>query len=266
MGISSSETRRLMQHVLGLSAQSYQVGAPFVLTHEQQYTYDALVERRLKGEPIAKIIGYKSFWKHDFLTNRNTLDPRPESEHLIEAVLKYRPDTSLPTRILDCGTGSGCLLLSLLHEYPHAHGTGVDISAEAIATASANAHRLGVSDRTAWHITAWSDLTTPPYDIVISNPPYIPTLDISALMNDVKSYDPFTALDGGEDGLDAYRDLFAHLGTLLKRGGLFVCEIGASQEVDAVALGRAAQMSYRETIRDLAGLPRILVWERPAAL
>jgi release factor glutamine methyltransferase len=264
MTLAPQDVRRLLQYVLGMSAEAYQASAPCVLSEVQQHVYDAYVARRLAGEPIAKIIGEKAFWKHSFLTNHHTLDPRPESEHLIEAVLAHRPDASLPFRILDCGTGTGCLLLSLLHEYPHAHGTGIDISAEALATAESNATRLGLIDRTTWHITSWNDLATPPYDIIISNPPYIPTLDISALMEDVKKYDPFTALDGGEDGLDAYRELFAHLGTLLKPNGLFVCEIGASQEVDVVALGKAAQMSYRETIRDLAGLPRILVWERAA--
>jgi release factor glutamine methyltransferase len=262
--ITAQDARRLLCHILGLSAETYQAGAPFTLTVQQQQVYDALMRRRLEGEPVAKIIGKKDFWKHTFLTNRHTLDPRPESEHLIEAVLAYRPDTSHTYHILDCGTGSGCLLLSLLHEYGHAQGLGIDISPHAITTAQANATRLSLMDRASWQVTSWRDLTTPPYDIVISNPPYIPTLDISALMSDVKEYDPLIALDGGEDGLDAYRELFAHLSTLLKRGGLFVCEIGASQEVDVVTIGKAAQMSYRETIRDLAGLPRVLVWERLA--
>jgi release factor glutamine methyltransferase len=260
--ITSLDKRLLLQHLLGVDAEEYLRTAPHVLNQAQQSDYDALLQRRSAGEPVAKIIGKKAFWKHLFLTNRQTLDPRPESELIIEAVLRHRPDTASPYHFLDCGTGSGCLLLSLLHEYPNAIGEGVDILPEAIATANHNATRLGVENRSHFRTLRWTSLQKPLYDIIVSNPPYIPTCDIPTLLPDVTEYDPMEALDGGTDGLNAYRELFSCLETLMKPRAIFVCEIGVGQEADVVAIGKAASMKHRETIQDLADIPRVLVWER----
>ncbi len=259
--IDPLDARLLLQHVLGISAEEYLRSSPVRLNASQEEMYEGLMARRQAGEPVAKIIGQKPFWKHHFLTNRHTLDPRPESEHIIEAALAHRPDIMAPHRILDCGTGTGCLLLSLLHEYPNATGIGIDILPEALMTAKETAGRLGLEERADFRHLPWTDLHEPVYDIVVSNPPYIPTLDIASLMSDVACYDPYAALDGGEDGLDAYRELFAHMPRLLKPSGIFICEIGVEQEAGVVALGMSASMSYHGTWKDLAGIPRVLLWE-----
>jgi release factor glutamine methyltransferase len=263
MVTDSLDSRLLLQHVLGVSHAAYLRAAPITLSDTQQTDYAALLARRALGEPVAKIIGEKAFWKHCFFTNQHTLDPRPESEHIIEAVLHHRPDVRAPYRILDCGTGTGCLLLSLLHEYSEAYGVGVDISQHAITTATQNATRLHLKKRADFQHLPWTEACDPVYDIVVSNPPYIPSCDMLTLHTDVVDYDPHMALDGGIDGLDAYRDLFAHMQHMLKHGGLFVCEIGIGQEADVLAIGIESGMFYQATVHDLAGIPRTLVWERP---
>ncbi len=260
MTLSPLDKRLLTQYVLGLSQEDYIKRSPIALSDSQQQTLDALLARRAAGEPIAKIIGRKPFWKHEFYTNEHTLDPRPDSEWLIEAVLKHCPDTATPYRILDCGTGTGCLLLSLLHEYSQASGVGIDQSAEAIQVAQRNAESLELEKRVTFRHLDWTRLDDSLYDVVVSNPPYIPTHYIASLMPDVQRYDPMKALDGGSDGLKAYKQLFTQLDTRLKIHGHYICEIGQGQADDVVALGRDAGFSHLDTLHDLAGIARILVF------
>lgn len=260
MSVHFLDIRLLTQHVLGMSREDYIKHSPVTLTDEQQNMLDALLVRRAAGEPVAKIIGCKPFWKHEFITNAHTLDPRPDSEWLIEAVLKHVPDTEKPYKFLDCGTGTGCLLLSLLHEYPNATGLGIDQSGNAIEVAERNSEVLGLKKRASFYHLDWTKLDKSLYDIVISNPPYIPTHDIASLMPDVQRYDPVKALDGGSDGLDAYKQLFTLLNTRLKTHGQYICEIGQGQDADIIALGKNAGFVHQDTLHDLAGIARILVF------
>ncbi len=257
--VNAQDRRRLLQHLLKLSPESYARNHPIPLTTEQQSAYDALLQRRASGEPVAKIIGQKSFWKSEFITNGHTLDPRPESEHIIEAVLAHRPDITAPYTILDCGTGTGCLLLSLLQEYPNAKGTGIDISADAIDVATQNAQALEMESRICFERISWTSLENRLYDIVVSNPPYIPTHEIAGLETDVRDYDPHTALDGGEDGLTAYKQLFARMDTILAPDGLLVCESGIGQASAIIALASSARLKHVETRNDIAQIPRSIV-------
>lgn len=212
------------------------------------------ISRRLAGEPVAKIIGKKGFWKDDFFVSKDVLDPRPDSETLIEAVLEKFPDKNAPLRILDLGTGSGCLLLSLLGEYKNATGIGIDISPKALAIANKNkgnkkAEFIGRDMR-----QDLSDLGK--FDIMISNPPYIPTAEIQTLERDVKDYDPLLALDGGQDGLDFYRALATqHLAP-----HVFI-EISKDQEHEIIPLFEAKGWHFVQAWKDLGKITRVLYFK-----
>ena len=211
----------------------------------------AFIKRAEAGEPIAKIIGHKGFWKHDFIVSKDVLDPRPDSETLIEAVLESYPDKQAPLRILDLGTGSGCLIISLIKEYKNAQGVAVDISPKALATAKENAKDLPIDFIEADMRALPQDIGR--FDIIISNPPYIPSADIKDLDVSVKDYDPMLALDGGADGLDFYRalsqlDLSRHL---------FV-EIGQGQDQAVIDIMSANNWTCQKSWKDLGGIIRIL--------
>ena len=211
---------------------------------------NAFISRRLAGEPVAKIIGKKGFWKDDFIVSKDVLDPRPDSETLIEAVLEKFPDKNQTLRILDLGTGSGCLLLSLLGEYQNATGVGIDISPKALAIANQNKGNKNAEFIVRDMRQDLSDLGL--FDIMISNPPYIPTNEIQTLERDVKDYDPLLALDGGQDGLDFYRALTKqHLATTL-----FI-EIGKGQESQVVPLFESQGWHFVQSWKDLGGITRV---------
>ena len=211
----------------------------------------AFIKRRLAGEPLAKIIGKKGFWKDEFIVSKDVLDPRPDSETLIEAVLSKFPDKTEPLRILDLGTGSGCLLLSLLGEYKNATGIGLDISEKALEIARQNAHTCRTTFVQRDMRKDLSDLGR--FDIMVSNPPYIPTAEIQTLERDVKDYDPILALDGGADGLDFYRTLAKqHLAPTL-----FI-EIGKDQEQQIIPLFEQEGWKFAQSWKDLGGITRVL--------
>lgn len=258
--VSARDKRLLLLHALDMSPEAYARYGPQPLDAQSEARYQALLARRAAGEPVAAILGRKPFWKHDFLTTTATLDPRPESELIIEAVLEFRPDKQQPYRILDCGTGTGCLLLSLLSEYPGATGTGVELSHEAAAIAEANTTQLALADRAKIVNSDWTSLPGMRYDVIVSNPPYIPSGDIDDLMPEVAHYDPHLALDGGDSGLTAYKDLFSILDTILETDGLFVCEIGYGQSADVTKLATQAGMAHQATKHDLDGIARTLVF------
>lgn len=250
------DARLLMQHALGLSREDL-LREDIAVTDSGVTLYDALIARRMKYEPVAKIIGKRGFWKHEFLVNASTLDPRPDSETLVQAVLFHR--TQPMRRVLDLGTGTGCLLLSLLHEYPEAQGVGVDISEQALALARENARILGLESRVNFRISDWCAQVDGAFDVIVCNPPYIAECEADALMPEVRKYDPFIALFGGRDGLDAYRALLPQVVRHLAADGIAVLELGAGL-ADAVAQ-LAAEAGLKEVARcpDLAGITRALV-------
>ncbi|MGE0667027.1 MAG: peptide chain release factor N(5)-glutamine methyltransferase [Sphingomonadales bacterium] len=220
-------------------------------------TYRAMIDRRAAREPVSRILGRREFWGLDFAVAPPVLDPRPDTETLVRAALdwlEYRP----ASRIVDLGTGSGCILLSLLHERPDDTGIGVDASQAALAVARGNAGVLGLSRRAAFVQGDWTaGLRDAAADLVVSNPPYIPSGDITALEPEVREFDPMGALDGGPDGLAAYRAIAASLGRVLAPGGGAFLEIGAGQEDAVTALFEAAGASVQR-FRDLSGRVRCL--------
>jgi release factor glutamine methyltransferase len=223
----------------------------------------ALTARRVRREPMAYILGEREFWGLPFKVSPAVLVPRPDSETVIEAALALMPDRSRALRILDLGLGSGCLLLTLLHEFPQANGIGIDASTEALAVARENAASLGVAARAAlregdWRRLDWAGTLGGPFDLVISNPPYIEGGDIDGLMPEVARFEPLLALDGGTDGLAAYRAIAASLGGLLAPGGIVLFEVGEGQDADVSGLLTAAGLTPGPPWKDLGGVARVV--------
>lgn len=220
------------------------------------------INRRRQKEPVSKIIGKKGFWALEFNVSTDVLDPRPDSETLIESVLKYFPNKNQYLEVLDIGTGSGCLLLSLLFEYKKAKGIGVDISKEALNIANGNKENLPAEfiKKSFFDDDFIKGLSQ--FDIIVSNPPYIKRSDIIQLDEAVKNYDPLLALDGGEDGLDAYRAISKRIYPILKPNGMIFFEVGQRQEDDVIFLMEKEAFQFVEKIKDLGGIVRVLVFKK----
>lgn len=230
-------------------------------------SFRALLARRADREPMSHLIGEREFWSLPFLVSRDVLDPRPDSEALVEAVLAEIRDRATPRRVLDLGTGSGCLLITLLRELPAAKGWGVDLSAAALDMARRNATRLGVAERVTLREGRWTAALTAaevaPFDLIVSNPPYIVRGEIDHLAPEVARHEPRLALDGGADGLDAYRALAPLIAAHLAPTGLAALEIGLGQAADVTHLFVAAGMVAVGRQRDLAGHERCLLFRLP---
>lgn len=234
------------------------------VTPADRARFDGLVSRRGDGVPVSRLVGVREFWSLPFRLSPATLDPRPDTETVVEAVLAARPDRRAAWRLLDLGTGSGCLLLALLHEYPAARGVGLDVAADAVATAQANAAALGMADRAGFRVGDWNTVSTLapeiawPVDVLVTNPPYIPKADIAGLAPAVVRFDPIAALDGGSDGLAAYRVLVPLLSRLVAPGGLACFECGQGQAAAVRAFLSGAGMHQVTTHHDLAGIERCI--------
>ena len=220
--------------------------------------------RRAAGEPLSRIVGKREFWGLDFTISPQVLDPRPETETIVEASLRLlRGRREEPLRILDLGVGSGALLCALLSEFVHAHGVGVDVSGGAANVARGNIENCGLADRAEVRIGDWTRGLEGPFDLIVSNPPYIPSADLPGLPREVREFDPRIALDGGIDGLDAYRRILPESLSLLSEGGWVVVEIGSSQAADVLAIARLCGFVDAGFDGDLAGHDRVLSARRP---
>ncbi len=223
-------------------------------------TVAAFAERRVAGEPVARILGHKEFWGLPFRLSAATLVPRPDTETVVERALEIVRDfRKSALRIADLGTGTGAILLALLHELPDAFGVGTDISLEALLTARANAADLGLAARSGFVACNYASALSGGFDLIVSNPPYIRSADISGLAREVRDHDPRAALDGGADGLDAYRALISQAADLLSPGGALIVEAGQGQSGPIETLMAAAGLTTHEAAKtDLAGIPRAL--------
>jgi len=255
------DARILVGHALGLDHPALTAAAAHPLRNAEQDAIEALARRRLAHEPVARIVGEKEFWSLRFWVDATTLVPRPETETVVEAALAALDAEGLRAeelRLADLGTGSGALLLALLSELPRAFGVGTDMSAGVLRLARANAERLRI--RCAHFVAC--DLAAAlagPFDLVVSNPPYVATGDIAGLAPEVRNFDPRIALDGGTDGLNFYRAIAAGAPTLLKPGGALVVELGAGQAQPVAGLFAAAGLAPLPARADLSGMPRALV-------
>ncbi|MBS4047071.1 MAG: peptide chain release factor N(5)-glutamine methyltransferase [Alphaproteobacteria bacterium] len=228
------------------------------LTHDAVVAFEAMLQRRLRREPVSKIIGRREFWSLEFRTSSDVLDPRGDSETLVAGVLAAIPDRRVSLRIVDFGTGSGCLLLSLLHELPNATGVGIDVSPPALSVAQDNAERLGLSSRCLFRLGSWGKGIEGTFDILISNPPYIESGVVPGLEPEVADYDPLLALDGGADGLDAYRALLPDLVRLATKDAFAALEVGMGQDVAVSHLLAGAGFGEIAVLPDLSGIGRVV--------
>lgn len=264
-GIETPEldARLLLCHAAGLTHESYVARAGEALAPEIAARLEASLLRRANREPVSRITGTREFYGRSFVVERSALDPRPDTETLIEVALDLvaASGDGRPLRLLDLGTGTGCILITLLAELPEAHGVGTDIAADALVLAEANARRLGVSDRATFTASDWCDAVAGEFDLILSNPPYIASAEIAGLAPDVRAYDPHLALDGGQDGLDAYRRIAAGAAGKLRPGGKILVEIGASQARDVAALLERCGFLVETggIVPDLGDRPRVVV-------
>ena len=262
-GIDSAATdaRLLMAHALRIDRAELIANGERALSADEIKAIDALAERRLKHEPVARIFGRKEFWSLNLQIGPAVLVPRPETETVVEAALDAVVADALQMeklRILDIGTGSGALLLALLSELPNAVGTGTDISMAALDIARANAERNDLAGRCTFVACDIAAGLAGPFYLIVSNPPYVVRGDIASLAPEVRDYDPALALDGGADGLDAYRAIAAQAHRLLAPGGRLIVELGAGQEAAVRALFTKAGLTVAAARDDLAGIPRAL--------
>jgi release factor glutamine methyltransferase len=228
----------------------------------QRARLDRLIARRLKHEPFSRLKGIREFWSLDFALSPETLDPRPDSETVIEAALAHLPDRRAPLRLVDFGTGTGCLLLALLSELPNATGLGIDILPGAVEIARRNAASLGLSARAQFRLGDWDRGIVGEADVILANPPYIPSQEVPSLAPEVADFEPLIALDGGPDGLVAYRALAPAVQRLLTQGGLACLELGAGQAVSVAGILSESGLTINEIRRDLSGVERCLVATR----
>ena len=262
-GIDSAEAdaRLLIAHALGIDRSELIADGTRTLNAREMQAIDALAARRLKHEPVARILGGKEFWSLMLDITPYVLVPRPDTETVVEAALDFVARDGLRMqrlRILDIGTGSGALLLALLSELPNALGTGTDISTAALAVARANAERHGLASRCTFVACDIAAGLQGPFDLIVSNPPYVAHGDIATLAPEVRDYDPAVALDGGSDGLDGYRAIAADARRLLAPGGRLIVELGAGQEGAVRALFTKAGLTVGKARDDLSGIARAL--------
>lgn len=258
------DARILIGAVTDLTLTGLVASSDRLLTDHELARINALVWRRLRGEPVARLLGVKEFWGLPFRLVEATLVPRPDTETIVEAALEAVQDRRLePLRIADLGTGSGAILLALLSELPHAFGVGTDISEAALRAARDNAERLGLLHRAGFAACDYASALGESFDLIVSNPPYIASAEIGALATEVRVHDPLRALDGGPDGLDAYRALIPQAARLLRPGTPLVVEIGFDQ-ADAVSALMADAGLLDVSIRyDLGGQTRAVSARKP---
>jgi release factor glutamine methyltransferase len=258
------EARLLLAHVTESEATDLALNPDRIVSDKDAACFTDLVARRETHEPFAYITGRRDFWTLELEVSPDTLIPRPDTETLVEAALKFAGSPAAPLSILDLGTGSGAILLALLAELPRAEGFGVDVSDGALAVARRNALRAGLGARARFARSSWWSHVSGTFDLIVSNPPYIPSADISGLDADVRDYEPRLALDGGPDGLGAYRAILSVVLAHLSPGGALIVEVGAGQAGDVAAMMRASGLSETAIRRDLGGHERVVTGMRSA--
>ena len=268
-GIESPEldARLLLGEVLHLDLTGLIAGAARTLNANEAATLESFVQRRIAGEPVARILGHKEFWGLPLALSPGTLVPRPDTETIVEAALSLLKEDGRINdrlRIADIGTGSGAILLALLSELPNAQGLGTDINPDALRTAAGNAAALGLNERARFIQCDYASALEGPFDLIVSNPPYIPSRDIDGLAIEVREHDPRLALDGGADGLDAYRVIVPAAFELLAPGSVVVVEVGQGQAKDVARLMAEKGLdSGLPAKADLNGIQRAVMARKP---
>lgn len=249
----------LLSEATGLDRLTIYTHRTRELNAEQYAKFEELLRRREVGEPMAYILGKREFWGRDFAVRRGVLIPRPDTETLIEAFTQKFTDKAAPLRMAEVGVGSGAIIITLLCEYPNATADGSDISPDAHAVTAENAKTHHVAARLTLHNAPWLEAMGEGYDVIVSNPPYIPHHEMETLMRDVRNFEPHLALEAGSDGLDAYRAIIPAAAKKLKKGGVLLLEVGYNQAQAVSALFEQQQQWQQvETCKDLAGISRVV--------
>lgn len=255
---AARDARRLLAHALGIAPDRLTLILRDAMEPDALAAFEALIDRRIAREPVSQITGRRAFYGRDFKVTRDTLDPRPETELLVAAALE-RPFV----KMLDLGTGTGCILLSCLAGMPFATGTGTDISEAALAVAAENAATFGLTRRVRFRCADWFAGVTGRYDLIVSNPPYIAEGEMAGLAPEVRDWEPRGALTPGGDGLDAYRAIAAGAGARLMAGGRLLLEIGPTQGAAVAGLLQRQGFAKPEIRQDLDGRDRVVIAARP---
>ncbi|MFP6742214.1 MAG: peptide chain release factor N(5)-glutamine methyltransferase [Alphaproteobacteria bacterium] len=253
------EAQVLVGHALGIGREVMLADPGRPVRNGESQRLNNLVSRRAAREPAAYILGNREFWSLPFMVTRDTLIPRPDSETVVEAALAVFADGEAPSRLLDLGTGTGCLLLALLSELPDSHGLGVDISAPALDVARTNAAQLGLADRAAFWEGNWGQGLNDEFDLIVANPPYIGDHEAVELEPEIVGYEPAMALFCGADALTCYRAMAPYIARLLTENGIAILEIGAGQAAGVLAIMADAGLMEAGRRRDLAGIERCIL-------
>lgn len=259
---AQEDARALLRAAAGLTRLQLALEPEAPLAEDESERLSRYAARRAAREPVSRILGERGFWSLDLVVAPNVLDPRPDTETLVEMTLALIEKRDAPLSILDLGAGSGAIICALLSELPNARGVAVDLSPYACAATKENLTRCGLCERAHVVRGRWGESLAGPFDIIVSNPPYVRAADLSALEPEVRLYDPRLALDGGNDGLDCYREISADLPRLLAPGGLVAFEIGWDQAVSAAAVLGATGFSIAQIGRDASGHERVVVARR----
>lgn len=257
--LAIKEAKILISHQLNISKTEMIMNPDLSISIEKQQEIENLIYRRQRGEPVAKIIGIKEFWSLPFKVTANTLDPRPDTEVLVESILEHCNDTSRPYTILDLGTGTGCLILSLLSELKEAKGVAVDCSTEALEVANENAKSLQLSDQVVFLLSDWGEKIQGKFDIIVSNPPYISESEFEELDISVLEYDPKQALVSGSSGVEVYEIISKTIQKHLADDGIFAIEIGINQEHSVLNILKENKFIILAIRKDLSGIPRCII-------
>ena len=266
---SSLDSRMLLGHAMGLDRSIYP-HENIDITQDEINTFKKLIKERQKGKPVSRIISKKEFWKMIFTIDDSTLDPRPDSEVIIQTILNHFIDKSKKLIVLDLGSGSGCLGLSILDEYKKSEAIFFDISKKSLEMVKLNSLNHKLYDRAKfvhmnwfykkWDVKIFEIIKKTKFDIVIANPPYIPSNEIKDLEIEVKKFEPILALDGGDDGLESYRCIIPKIKKILAPEGKFFIEIGRDQENLINQIASSNNLIYKESNKDLSGITRVLVY------
>jgi len=256
----SLDARIVLREVLNLDEKEFILQPKIQVSSENLGKIQKIVERRLKGEPISKIFGRRDFYSSTFLISTEVLDPRPESELIVDIANNFILDKKFKN-VIDLGTGSGCILLSILKENKKMNGIGTDISFDAINIAKQNSSNLNLDERALFIVSNWFDSVDGGYDLIVSNPPYISSTEITNLSSSVKNYDPLVSLDGGSDGLVCYKEIADNLNRGIRKNGRIILEIGYNQADDVIKIFESKEFYLLKKYNDISGLDRILTFE-----
>ena len=257
---SSLDSRIILKEVFCFDEKELILNSQLIVTKNKISEADKILARRISGEPVSKIFGKRDFYKSTFLISEDVLDPRPETELIIEIANNFILDKGYKN-FIDLGTGSGCIILSILKDNKSLRAIGIDISNKAINIAQKNCSNLNLEKQATFLVSNWLSKVSGSYDLIISNPPYIPSKDVDALSANVKNYDPLISLDGGEDGLKCYRQIAEDINRVIGKNGRVVLEIGYNQAEDVIKIFESKDFIFLDKYIDINGLDRILTFE-----